>query len=76
MTAEARREQLLDATKEIVLAHGFHDVSIGSVTIRVAMQAARSPVRPASASMMTPAILSMTPPRFPQIAQTHAAVGR
>src|SRR4051794_17953515 len=31
MTAEARREQLLDATKEIVLARGFHDVSIEAV---------------------------------------------
>jgi AcrR family transcriptional regulator len=31
MTADARREQLLDATKEIVLAHGFHDVSIEAV---------------------------------------------
>ncbi len=31
MTAEARREQLLDATKEIVLADGFHDVSIEAV---------------------------------------------
>src|SRR3954447_16646419 len=28
ITAGARREQLLDATKEIVLARGFHDVSI------------------------------------------------
>jgi AcrR family transcriptional regulator len=31
MTGEARREQLLDATKAIVLAHGFHDVSIEAV---------------------------------------------
>src|SRR5690348_9259310 len=31
MTGEARREQLLDATKEIVLVHGFHDVSIEAV---------------------------------------------
>jgi AcrR family transcriptional regulator len=31
MTAGARREQLLDATKEIVLARGFHGVSIEAV---------------------------------------------
>src|SRR3954471_24672159 len=31
MTGQARREQLLDAAKEIVLAHGFHDVSIEAV---------------------------------------------
>jgi AcrR family transcriptional regulator len=31
MTGEARREQLLDATKEIVLAGGFHGVSIEAV---------------------------------------------
>src|SRR4051794_36202600 len=31
MTAEQRREQLLDATKAIVLEHGFHAVSIEAV---------------------------------------------
>jgi AcrR family transcriptional regulator len=31
MTAEQRREQLLDATKAIVLARGFHAVSIEAV---------------------------------------------
>jgi AcrR family transcriptional regulator len=31
MTAEERREQLLDATKAIVFAHGFHAVSIEAV---------------------------------------------
>ena len=31
MTAEQRREQLLDATKAIVLAQGFHAVSIEAV---------------------------------------------
>jgi AcrR family transcriptional regulator len=31
MSGEARREQLLDATKEIVLAQGFHAVSIEGV---------------------------------------------
>ena len=31
MAAEQRREQLLDVTKEIVAAHGFHSVSIEGV---------------------------------------------
>src|SRR3954468_15150870 len=34
MTGEQRREQLLDATKEIVLANGFHAVSIEAVARR------------------------------------------
>ncbi|HEX6944950.1 MAG TPA: helix-turn-helix domain-containing protein, partial [Casimicrobiaceae bacterium] len=31
MSAEARREQLLDVTKAIVAEHGFHAVSIEGV---------------------------------------------
>ncbi|MEA2451039.1 MAG: hypothetical protein QOG63_2971 [Thermoleophilaceae bacterium] len=31
LTAEARREQLLDATKQLALEHGFHAVSIEAV---------------------------------------------
>jgi AcrR family transcriptional regulator len=31
MSAAERREQLLDVTKELVLEHGFHDVSIEAV---------------------------------------------
>ena len=31
MTAESRREQLLDAAKELVAVHGFHGVSIEAV---------------------------------------------
>src|SRR3954469_21890003 len=34
MTAEQRREQLLDVTKAIVLADGFHAVSIEAVARR------------------------------------------
>jgi AcrR family transcriptional regulator len=32
MTAEARREQILDATKALAAAHGFHAVSIEAVS--------------------------------------------
>lgn len=34
MSAEDRRQQLLDATRDLVLAHGFHDLSVNAVAER------------------------------------------